>query len=62
MNNTQTQKRKNNTAFVDGQNMHMSTITAGNPWHIDLARFRIYLRKKYNVEKAYYFLGFVQEE
>ncbi len=30
------------------------------PWDIDLARFRIYLEKKYNVQKAYYFLGYVQ--
>ncbi len=33
-----------------------------NPWDIDLARFRIYLEQKYHVTKAYYFLGFVQEE
>jgi uncharacterized LabA/DUF88 family protein len=31
------------------------------PWEIDLARFRIYLENKYNVKKAYYFLGYVQE-
>lgn len=33
-----------------------------DPWHIDLARFRIYLEQKYRVQKAYYFLGFVQEK
>ena len=33
-----------------------------DPWKIDLARFRVYLEKKYNVAKAYYFLGFVQEK
>ena len=53
---------KKNTAFVDGQNLYMSTTTADEPWHIDLARFRIYLKQKYKVEKAYYFLGFTQEE
>lgn len=52
----------NNYAFIDGQNLYMSTSLAENPWRIDLARFRIYLQQKYNVEKAYYFLGFVQEE
>ena len=32
-----------------------------NPWKINLARFRIYLEKKYKVEKAFYFLGFLDE-
>lgn len=32
-----------------------------NPWRIDLMRFRVYLEQKYQVEKAYYFLGYVQE-
>ena len=54
--------KENNYAFIDGQNLYMSTLSAHTPWRIDLARFRIYLRQKYNVEKAYYFLGFVQEE
>jgi len=52
----------NNFAFVDGQNLYMGTAKrATNPWKIDLARFRIYLDKKYNVSKAFYFLGYVQE-
>ncbi len=33
-----------------------------DPWQIDLARFRVYLREKYDVNEAYYFLGYVQEE
>jgi len=55
-------KQRENIAFVDGQNLYMSTTTAEKPWHIDLARFRIYLKQKYKVGKAYYFLGFTQEE
>ncbi|HEY4493154.1 MAG TPA: NYN domain-containing protein [Candidatus Paceibacterota bacterium] len=51
-----------NLAFVDGQNLHMGTAKREvDPWKIDLARFRIYLEQKYNVSKAYYFLGYVQE-
>ena len=45
-------EQKNNLAFVDGQNMYMSTTSADKPWRIDLARFRVYLRRKYGVEKA----------
>jgi len=51
-----------NIAFIDGQNLYMNTAKKEiNPWIIDLARFRIYLEKKYNVDKAYYFLGYVQD-
>ncbi len=55
-------EQKNNIAFVDGQNVYMGTASADKPWHIDLARFRVYLRQKYGVEQAYYFLGFVQDK
>lgn len=51
-----------NLAFIDGQNLHMGTAKREvDPWEIDLARFRVYLKEKYSVDKAYYFLGFVQE-
>ena len=52
-----------NIAFIDGQNLYMATSKREvNPWDIDIARFRVYLEQKYCVTKAYYFLGFVQEE
>lgn len=51
-----------NLAFVDGQNLYMNTAKRKiDPWKVDLARFRVYLNKKYQVGKAYYFLGYVQE-
>jgi len=50
-----------NLAFIDGQNLYMGTAKRQiDPWKIDLARFRVYLEKKYNISKAYYFLGYVQ--
>lgn len=51
-----------NLAFIDGQNLYMGTVKreAGS-WKIDLSRFRIYLRQKYNVSEAYYFLGYMNE-
>ena len=52
-----------NCAYIDGQNLHMGTAKLEhNSWEIDLLRFRSYLKQKYNVVDAYYFLGFVQEE
>jgi uncharacterized LabA/DUF88 family protein len=50
-----------NIAYIDGQNLHMGTAKSEPFWRIDLARFRTYLQKKYRVERAYYYLGFVQD-
>lgn len=55
-------KKENNIAFVDGQNLYLGTTKSEVAWTVDLSRFRVYLNKKYNVEKAYYFLGCVNEE
>ncbi len=58
MDNEQTK----NLAFIDGQNLYMGTAKREvDPWKINLARFRTYLEQKYNVDKAYYFLGYVQD-
>ena len=52
-----------NLAFIDGQNLYMGTAKREHePWRIDLKRFRVYLTQKYNVETAYYFLGYIQDE
>lgn len=52
----------NNIAYIDGQNLHLGTKgLATGAWRIDLQRLRTYLREKYDVQKAYYYLGYVQE-
>lgn len=50
-----------NIAYIDGQNLYMGTTKSDPSWHIDIERFRIYLQKKYNVGKAYYYLGYLME-
>jgi uncharacterized LabA/DUF88 family protein len=50
-----------NIAYIDGQNLHMGTAKSEPRWLVDLARLRIYLDRKYNVSRAYYYLGYVQE-
>ena len=50
-----------NLAFIDGQNLHMGTMSADESWSVDLKKFRIYLKEKYGVMHAYYFLGFINE-
>lgn len=44
-------------AFIDSQNLNLSILAQG--WQLDFARFRIYLKEKYNIEKAYLFIGYV---
>ncbi len=50
----------NNYAFIDGNNLHLGTKSEG--WLLDYRKFRGFLRKKYNVDKAFYFLGYINEQ
>lgn len=40
----------------------MGTHSSQKPWKIDFFRFRIYLREKYQVKHAYYYIGYMQDE
>ncbi|MDR0654561.1 MAG: NYN domain-containing protein [Synergistaceae bacterium] len=46
-------------AFVDSQNLNLSILSLG--WKLDFRRFRVYLREKYHVNKAYLFIGYLSE-
>lgn len=54
-------KAVGNIAYVDGQNLYMGTAKSSPVWSVDLPRFRTYLQQKYNVSRAYYYLGYTQE-
>lgn len=47
----------NNYAFIDSQNVHLSTRDQG--WSLDWKRFRKYLKDKYCVMKAFIFIGYL---
>lgn len=51
----------NNIAYIDGQNLHLGTTKRDPVWEVNLARFRVFLEERYNVKKAYYYLGYVQD-
>lgn len=51
------QRSDNNYAFIDSQNLHFGVRSRG--WSLDYARFRIYLRDKYKVSRAFLFIGYV---
>jgi uncharacterized LabA/DUF88 family protein len=46
-----------NCAFIDSQNLYRGVKSLG--WALDWRKFRVYLREKYAVGRAYLFLGFV---
>lgn len=48
-------KLGNNFAFIDSQNLNLGVRSQG--WQLDWSKFRQYLRNKYNVTKAYLFIG-----
>jgi uncharacterized LabA/DUF88 family protein len=48
----------NNYAFIDSQNLNLAIREQG--WKLDFKRFRIYLRDKYKITKAFVFVGFIE--
>ena len=54
--------KHDNIAYIDGQNLHIGTTSAESAWTVDLKRFRIYLAKKYDISKAYYYIGFTNDQ
>lgn len=52
--------RENNFAFIDSQNVHKGA-QRDLGWALDWARFRVYLKHKYDITTAYLFIGFMPE-
>ncbi len=48
---------KNNFTYIDSQNLNLGVKSMG--WILDFKRFRVYLKEKYSISKAYIFIGFV---
>ncbi len=46
-------------AFIDSQNLNLGVKSQG--WELDFKRFRVYLKEKYHVEKAFLFIGFIKK-
>lgn len=51
------QIKANNYAFIDSQNLNLGVKSQG--WLLDFKRFRVFLKDKYQVEKAFLFIGYV---
>lgn len=52
-------KQKQIYAFIDSQNLNVSTQKLG--WKMDWRKFREFLAEKYGVTKAYMFIGYIPE-
>lgn len=50
-------KRQIVYAFIDSQNLNLGVRSQG--WRLDFAKFRIFLKDKYKVSKAFLFIGFI---
>jgi len=50
--------KSNNFAFIDSQNLNLGVKSQG--WVLDFTKFRVFLKDKYRVEKAYLFIGYVK--
>jgi len=51
------EQNSNNFAFIDSQNLYKGIKDCG--WKLDFRRFRVYLRDKYEVTKAFLFIGYI---
>ncbi|MBM2824800.1 MAG: hypothetical protein HW402_464 [Dehalococcoidales bacterium] len=52
-------KLQTNYAFIDSQNLNLSIREQG--WILDFRKFRLYLTRKYDIAKAFIFIGYVYE-
>ena len=50
-------KKKNNYAFIDSQNLNLAILSQG--WQLDFVRFRKYLADRFSVTRAFLFIGLV---
>lgn len=46
-----------NYAFIDSQNLNLGIKNLG--WQLDFKKFRVYLKDKYRIEKAFIFIGYI---
>ena len=46
-------------AFIDSQNLNLGVKSQG--WKLDFFRFRVFLKERYNVDKAFLFIGYIPD-
>ena len=51
--------QENNYAFIDAQNLYLGLKDDG--WAVDVFKSRVYLKDKYQVSKAFRFIGYLEK-
>ncbi len=51
--------KENNYAFIDSQNLNLGIKGLG--WKLDFKKFRVYLKDKHNIQKAFLFIGYIND-
>ena len=51
-------RREDNYAFIDSQNLNLGIRV--QRWELDFARFRVYLKDKYHITKAFLCIGYMK--
>jgi len=54
---TKLRNQRNNVAYIDGANLQNAVERLD--WYFDYTRFRIWLKDKFGVNKAYLFVGYI---
>ncbi len=49
--------KENNYAFIDSNNLYLGIKEQG--WELDFFKFRVYLKDKFQVNKAFLFIGYI---
>ncbi len=52
--------KEHNFAYIDGANLYKGISDLG--WKLDYRRFRVWLKEKYSVERAYLFIGLIPKQ
>ena len=52
-------KKQNNYAFIDSQNLNLAICDLG--WKLDWIKFRKYLKDKFDISKAFLFIGKIKK-
>jgi hypothetical protein len=55
----ESEKKKVNIAYIDAANLDRALKDESMNWKMDYKRFRVWLSEKYNVERAYIFIGLI---
>lgn len=53
------EQEKNNYAFIDSQNLNLAIRSL--KWKLHFKSFRVYLKEKYQVNKAFLFIGYIKK-